>query len=101
MQSFYKYLKRGMSKSEALRKAKLDFIINADQLKANPYFWSSYVAIGDTSPIYQSISKKYIIPALVIASLIILSFTTFIYLRMKKKGKQPPNGPFRTDELYT
>jgi len=51
MESFYQYLKEGMPKDEALRQAKLDYITSAGNLAASPYFWSSFIAIGDTQPI--------------------------------------------------
>ena len=47
MQHFYKQLKEGKAKDEALRLAKLDYLDNADQLHAHPYFWSAFVAYGD------------------------------------------------------
>ena len=52
MNKFYIYLKEHKAKPEALRKAKMDFLADADQLRSNPFFWSSYVIIGDSSPIY-------------------------------------------------
>ncbi len=53
MEGFYKYLKKGYSKPEALQKAKINFIQRSDNLKANPYFWSAYVNIGDPRPIFK------------------------------------------------
>ncbi|WP_339381580.1 CHAT domain-containing protein [Brasilonema bromeliae] len=41
MVQFYRNLKQGMSKSEALRQAKLS------QINSHPFFWSSFVLIGD------------------------------------------------------
>lgn len=54
MERFYLYLGKGYSKAESLHRSKLDFLENADQLKSNPFFWSSFVLIGDTKPIYAS-----------------------------------------------
>ncbi|MCF8301818.1 MAG: CHAT domain-containing protein [Bacteroidales bacterium] len=51
MAQFYKYLAQGYAKDEALRKAKVNFIENADQLRGHPHYWAGYVAIGDTSNI--------------------------------------------------
>ncbi len=51
MERFYKYLNEGMSKDKALQQSKKDFINQANQLKAHPYFWASYVVIGDQSPL--------------------------------------------------
>ena len=59
MTSFYKYLKRGKSKQEAMRLAKLDYLETADDLTSNPYFWSAFVVLGDNSPIYRKSGVAY------------------------------------------
>ncbi len=52
MISFYEYLKKGKSKSDALRLAKLDYLKNtSDQQLLHPYFWSGFVVNGNTEPI--------------------------------------------------
>ena len=52
MLSFYEYLKKGKSKSEALRLAKLDYLKNTtDKELLHPYFWSGFVVNGNTEPI--------------------------------------------------
>lgn len=51
MEQFYVYLKQGMTKDEALRMAKLDYIDHNSSLTASPYFWSSFINIGDNAPI--------------------------------------------------
>ena len=50
VESFYKYLDKGLSKDEALRQAKLDLLAQGDPLKSYPYYWAAYVTIGDYSP---------------------------------------------------
>lgn len=45
MQSFYKHLKQGMSKAEALRAAQVDLRGNAKY--AHPYYWAAFVLTGD------------------------------------------------------
>jgi CHAT domain-containing protein len=42
MVQFYKNIKKGMSKDEALRQAKLS------QIDSHPFFWSPFVLIGDS-----------------------------------------------------
>ncbi len=59
MTSFYKYLKRGKSKQEAMRLAKIDYLESADDLTSNPYFWSGFVVLGDGSPIYRKSGFAY------------------------------------------
>ena len=51
MQLFYKYLEKGSSKSEALHQAKLEYLTNADPITANPFYWGSFVLIGNDGPI--------------------------------------------------
>jgi len=51
--SFYKYLKKGESKSNALRLAKLDYIKNVETDRAkHPYYWAGLVAIGNVDPVH-------------------------------------------------
>ncbi len=59
MTSFYKYLKKGKSKQESMRLAKLDYLENADDITSNPYFWSGFVVVGDGSPIYRKSGMAY------------------------------------------
>lgn len=59
MTSFYKYMKRGKSKQEAMRLAKIDYLATADDLTSNPYFWSGFVVLGDGSPIYRKTGFAY------------------------------------------
>jgi CHAT domain-containing protein/Tfp pilus assembly protein PilF len=51
MAFFYKYIKSGRTKDEAMRLAKLDFIHHYDHAEVHPFFWSSFIAIGDMKPI--------------------------------------------------
>ncbi len=72
MTSFYKYLKRGKSKQEAMRLAKIDYLATADDLTSNPYFWSGFVVLGDGSPIYRKTGFAYwLIVIVVFASIMI------------------------------
>lgn len=49
---FYKNLKKGQRKSQALRNAKLTYLENQeDPLKRHPYYWAGFVLIGDDRPI--------------------------------------------------
>ena len=59
MTSFYRYLKKGKSKQESMRLAKIDFLDAADDLTSNPYFWSGFVVVGDGSPIYRKSGIAY------------------------------------------
>ncbi|MEL6560342.1 MAG: CHAT domain-containing tetratricopeptide repeat protein [Bacteroidota bacterium] len=51
MNKFYQKLKSGLSKSEALRTAKLEFVEEADPALSNPFYWAPFVIYGDNSAI--------------------------------------------------
>jgi len=52
MMDFYKYLKEGETKDEALRQAKINFLNNNKNAKAvHPYFWAGFVLHGNTETI--------------------------------------------------
>lgn len=51
MESFYKNLATGMSKSQALREAKLKYLSESDKVKSLPFFWAGLVIIGADDPI--------------------------------------------------
>jgi CHAT domain-containing protein len=88
MSSFYKYLAEGKAKNEALRLAKIDYLDNADQLKAHPHFWAAYMNIGDVSPILN-LKKPFpwILYLLISAGIIVLMVGGFFFIR-RKRGRQ-------------
>ncbi len=52
MQSFYQYLDQGITKSEALRKAKLEYLDNTDDPNfREPYHWAGFVVYGENRPV--------------------------------------------------
>ncbi|MEM7036265.1 MAG: CHAT domain-containing protein, partial [Bacteroidota bacterium] len=51
MSGFYAALKDGKGKSEALNSAREDYLKSADPYRSHPYFWGSFMVIGDTSPV--------------------------------------------------
>jgi len=51
MNYFYKNLSRGMPKDEALKKAKLSFLNNTNDLGAHPANWAAFIALGNNEPI--------------------------------------------------
>lgn len=59
MTYFYQGLSKGYSKDEALRKAKLKYLENADDLFAHPFYWAGFVVQGDPSPITLSKGVSY------------------------------------------
>lgn len=47
MTAFYRNLKRGLPKDEALRQAKLELLNGKQPAWRHPYFWASFVLMGE------------------------------------------------------
>jgi CHAT domain-containing protein len=75
---FYQNLKKGESKSIALKNARIKFLKNADQLRSHPYFWSALVIYGDNTPLYHTYK-----PGLAIGAVLILLLVGFYYWKRK------------------
>jgi CHAT domain-containing protein len=54
MTSFYKNIKKGKTKDESLRLAKLEYLESVNSRRAHPHYWLGFVSIGDNSPLYIS-----------------------------------------------
>ncbi|TCP24211.1 CHAT domain-containing protein [Tenacibaculum skagerrakense] len=54
MKDFYKNLNNNQSKSEALNNAKRNYLKEHSLSEKSPYYWASFVLIGDTSPTYPA-----------------------------------------------
>jgi CHAT domain-containing protein len=80
VKQFYDNLKKGYSKSLALRSARIKYLKESDQLRSHPYFWSSLVVYGDNNPLYYS-SAELVSAAIVI---LILAGLLLFYLRSRK-----------------
>ncbi len=80
MEQFYRYIREGKSKDEALRQAKLDFI-DKHVNEAHPFFWAPFIAIGDMEPIQFSSNMKYLYYGL---GVLLISF---LYWRSRKARK--------------
>jgi hypothetical protein len=76
---FYRYLNSGLSKSESIQKAKIEFIRTKN---ANPHFWGPYVLNGDNRPLLRRESDMEANTVLAIAFLLTISFM----VSRKKQG---------------
>ena len=77
---FYEYLSDGDSKSSSLRKAKLKYIQHHSHSELSPYYWSSLILIGDSSPIKENSGfMSYLFIGLILFLIVLI----FIY-RFKK-----------------
>jgi CHAT domain-containing protein/tetratricopeptide (TPR) repeat protein len=80
MTSFYKYLKAGKTKDEALRLAKLKYLEESNSRLSHPHYWMSFKCIGDNSPVYTSYDLYFF----VILILLIIAFSIDQGIRIKK-----------------
>ncbi|MFY7670124.1 CHAT domain-containing protein [Tenacibaculum sp. MEBiC06402] len=75
MQDFYKNLNNNQSKSEALNNAKRKYLKEQSLSQQSPYYWASFVLIGDTSPTYPATPFwVYILGVIIIFSIILFFF---------------------------
>ncbi len=83
MISFYKFLATGISKGEALFKAKNEYLLNQGRSNTHPYYWAAFIHVGDDRPIEFTKSNRSFFLLLIIPFLILLLF--FSYQRISKK----------------
>lgn len=81
MTSFYKNLKEGQTKSEAINNAKRTYLSSHSLSEQSPYYWSSFILIGDAGTI--DISSNMLLYLLAILG--ILSLISFVFYRKKTK----------------
>ena len=84
MSYYYHELEAGKSKNEALREAKLKFLKEAGSVKAHPYFWSTFIGIGDQAPLFRERHDTYYI----ISALILLLVVPVVIVIRKKRQKK-------------
>jgi CHAT domain-containing protein len=51
MAAFYRELDKGLPRDEAMRNAKLEYLDIAGELTAHPFFWASFITLGENAPI--------------------------------------------------
>lgn len=83
MTEFYRHLKSGKSKTEALRLAKLNYIDHVEEPELqHPYYWAGFLISGDVDPLQTSeVSRWY-----VIGGIFMLFVLLTVLSRRKKNG---------------
>ncbi|MEA1885687.1 MAG: hypothetical protein U9N72_00535, partial [Bacteroidota bacterium] len=69
----YFNIKKGLTKSKSLRKARMDYLADADQMRSHPYFWSTLVIMGNDDPVYFPV-KRFLLITLVVAVLLLVGW---------------------------
>jgi len=81
--TFYEGLAQGQLKGEALRKAKLNYLNEADNIRSHPYYWAHLVVNGNNQPIKADTSQNIFYLLIVMTGIII----TMIAVRRKTAKK--------------
>ncbi len=55
---YYKYLKKGLSKSQALQQAKIDFLEKASPTYRHPAYWAHLIVIGEDEALFSTPSNN-------------------------------------------
>lgn len=74
MYHYYRQIKKGKTKNEALQMAKLEYLKSAEPHKKHPYYWAGYMQIGEPSAIF--------IPGRTITLLILMAFLIPVFVVM-------------------
>ena len=82
LKDFYENLSNGLSKDEALKEAKKNYIATAKGRTLSPQYWAGLVLIGDITPI-EIVTNSNLNILLGIGILILIAI--FILLRIRKK----------------
>lgn len=83
MRDFYKHLAEGKSKSDALRKARIEFIKN---YSANPYYWSAFVLSGNTFAVKIESASSFGVIQIILAVFLLIGVYYFAG-RLRAKNK--------------
>lgn len=76
MQDFYKNLKNGVGKADALRTAKLNYLENNP--KTFPHYWAAFVLMGDGNPItFQNSYMGYALSGIVLLLTLLITYRKF------------------------
>ncbi len=62
MEYFYRFLSLGLTKDEALQRAKLKYLKIANPLTFHPFYWANFVVVGNTQPlknVADPVKKKF------------------------------------------
>ena len=83
---FYAYLRQGLTKSQALRKAKLDYLRSADSDHADPFYWAPFVLIGDQSKVQLEQSSAFTFKSLAAVFILLAGVVLFISFRKNRSA---------------
>lgn len=86
LEKFYKNLRKGMDKDEALKQAKLSYLNTEQNRMLYPAYWAGLVVMGDTSPVEITGSANTELLTIIALMMVLLLVGFYIYKRKKSGG---------------
>ena len=74
MVEYYKCLKKGMTKDQAITSAKLNYLKTADRNNSHPYYWGGFVQFGNVEPIENGRGRFFWFLFSLIGAILVLFF---------------------------
>ncbi|MCH7674493.1 CHAT domain-containing protein [candidate division KSB1 bacterium] len=85
MKNFYKHLKSGMDKAQALRIAKLDYLEFSGNAGIDPFYWAPFILIGDAAPIdFPTPSSSHSQTVVFTILVIVVAISALIILKVRR-----------------
>jgi CHAT domain-containing protein len=78
---FYRLLRKRNRLDEALRTSKLNFLEQAEPVKAHPFYWSGYLVVGKTDAVIFNQSRLWL--NLGIITLLIILLSVWFYRKFR------------------
>jgi len=80
---FYRNLKSGMDRREALRSARESYLNESPLSLSSPYFWAAQILIGDPGPVTIRHNTPWGIISICISTLLIILAAFWLYLKKR------------------
>ena len=88
MASFYSNMKNGLHKDIAMQKARIDFIASGDHADAHPFFWGSFICVGDMEAISMT-GNSFPSCFLILLIVVTIVFLFFLKNKFNSQGTTP------------
>ncbi|WP_111308581.1 CHAT domain-containing protein [Confluentibacter sediminis] len=75
---FYENIKKGLPKDKALKEAKLQYILEAQDRTVSPQYWAGLVLIGNTNPIVFT-DSSYTLTYIIISGIILILVLIYVF----------------------
>lgn len=86
MAKFYQGLKQGLSKNDALHKAKLHFIQKESLRRKHPFFWAAYIPLGNMDALELNDNSFFHSNWPLLLSFLLFITALLFYLKKRKKN---------------